>query len=102
MFKWYLLCIFYHNSFFVLFCFKGKKNKTTDLGIKKGKILMGSSIEVCPNHSVDIQSHLTSLVAQMVKRLPTMLETWVQSLGWEDLLEKEMSTHSSTLVWKIP
>ena len=39
----------------------------------------------------------TSLVAQMVKRLPTMRETWVQSLGWEDLLEKEMATHSSIL-----
>ena len=38
----------------------------------------------------------------MVKRLPTMRETWVRSLGWEDLLEKEMATHSSTGAWKIP
>jgi len=38
----------------------------------------------------------------MVKRLPTMLETWVQSLGQEDLLEKEMATRSSVLAWKIP
>ena len=38
----------------------------------------------------------------MVKRLPTMRETWVQSLGQGDLLEKEMATHSSILVWKIP
>ena len=44
----------------------------------------------------------TSLVAQTVKRLPTMPETRVQSLGWEDLLEKEMATHSSILAWKIP
>ena len=44
----------------------------------------------------------TSLVAQTVKRLPIMQETWVQSLGWEDLLEKEMATHSSILAWKIP
>ena len=44
----------------------------------------------------------TSLVAQMVKYLPAMQETWVQSLGWEDPLEKEMATHSSTLAWKIP
>ena len=42
-----------------------------------------------------------SLVAQTVKRLPTMRETWVQSLGWENLLEKEMATHSSILAWKI-
>ena len=40
-----------------------------------------------------------SLVAQMVKRLPTMQETWVQSLGREDLLEKEMATHFSILAW---
>ena len=38
----------------------------------------------------------------MVKRLPIMQETWVQSLGGEDLLEKEMATHSSILAWKIP
>ena len=38
----------------------------------------------------------------MVKYLPTMQETWVRSLGWEDPLEKEMTTHSSTLAWKIP
>ena len=38
----------------------------------------------------------------MVKRLPTMQETWVQSLGQEDLLEKEMATDSSVLAWEIP
>ena len=43
-----------------------------------------------------------SLVAQMVKRLPTMWETQVQSLGHKGLLEKEMATHSSILAWKIP
>ena len=45
---------------------------------------------------------VTSLVAQIVERLPIMWETWVQSLGWEDPLEKAMATHSSTLAWKIP
>ena len=44
---------------------------------------------------------MTSPVAQMVKHLPTMQETWVQSLGREDLLEKEMASLSSTLAWKI-
>ena len=38
----------------------------------------------------------------MVMRLPAMCETWVRSLDWEDLLEKEMATHSSTFAWKIP
>ena len=44
----------------------------------------------------------TSLVAQMVKRLSTMRETRVRSLGWEGPLEKEMAIHSSTIAWKIP
>ena len=44
----------------------------------------------------------TSLVAQIVKRLSAMQETRVQALGWEDPLEKEMATHSSTIAWKIP
>ena len=44
---------------------------------------------------------VASLVAQMVKNLLTMWETQVQSLGWEDSLEKEMTTHSSILAWRI-
>ena len=43
-----------------------------------------------------------SLVAQMVKKLPAMWETWVQSLGWEDRLEEGMATHSRILAWRIP
>ena len=43
-----------------------------------------------------------SLVAQRLKHLPAMQETWVQSLGREDPLEKEMATHSSVLAWRIP
>ena len=43
-----------------------------------------------------------TLVAQRLKRLPVMQETWVQSLGQEDPMEKEMANHSSTLAWKIP
>ena len=46
--------------------------------------------------------NLLHMVAQWVKRLPTMWETRVRSLGREDPLEKEMATHSSTLAWKIP
>ena len=42
------------------------------------------------------------LVAQIVKNLPVMQETWVRSLGREDSLEKEMATHSSILIWRIP
>ena len=41
-------------------------------------------------------------MAQMVKNLPAMQETWVQSLGWEDPLKEGMATHSSILAWRIP
>ena len=55
-----------------------------------------------PSASHILEPLLTSLVAQTVKCLPTMGETWVQYLGQEDPLEKEMATHFSTLAWKIP
>ena len=48
------------------------------------------------------QSLRASLVAQMVKNLPATQETWVRSLGQEDPLKKEMTTHSSILAWRIP
>ena len=54
----------------------------------------------CPALQAD--SLLTSLVAETVKHLPAMQETRIPSLGWEDALEKEMATHSSTVAWKIP
>ena len=41
-------------------------------------------------------------MAQKVKNLPAMWETWVQSLGWEDPLEEDIATHSSVLAWRIP
>ena len=49
-----------------------------------------------------LQYSQASLVAQLVKNLPAMWETWVRSLGWEDPLEKGTTTHSSILVWRIP
>ena len=49
-----------------------------------------------------LQYSWASLVAQMVKNLPAMLETWVQSLGWKDPLEKGKATHFSILAWRIP
>ena len=51
---------------------------------------------------VDILDRGASLVAQRLKRLPGMQETWVQSLSREDPLEKEVAPHSSALAWKIP
>ena len=46
--------------------------------------------------------HWAFLLAQTVKNLPAMRETWVQSLGWEDPLEEGTATHSSILAWRIP
>ena len=56
-----------------------------------------------PQYTSAVPSCLwASLVAQSVKNLPVVQETWVQSLGWEDALEKGMATHSSILAWRIP
>ena len=49
-----------------------------------------------------LQCSWASLVAQLVKNLPAMQETWVQSLSWEDPLEKGKATHSSILAWRMP
>ena len=49
-----------------------------------------------------LQYSWASFAAQLVKNLPAMWETWLQSLGWEDPLEKGKATHSSILAWKIP
>ena len=50
----------------------------------------------------DVEKNGASLVAQRLKRLPAVWETWVRSLSWEDPLEKEMATYSSMLAWRIP
>ena len=49
-----------------------------------------------------LQYSWASLVAQLLKSLPAMWETWVRSLGWENALEKGKATHSSILAWRIP
>ena len=64
-----------------------KGHQLDDLNIKKGNVY---------------QFWRASLIAQLVKNLLAMQETWVQFLGWEDPLEKEMAIHSSILAWKIP
>ena len=62
------------------------------------------SVTIPPFSFPGVQPHhpLTSLVAQTLKNLPAIQETRVQSLGWEDPLEKEIATHSSILGWRIP
>ena len=82
-------------------------NKVSALDRTLGEVARILEKEVCNSslasgHNLYVSFLLTSLVSQVVKRLPTMWETRVQSLGQEDLLEKEMATHSSILAWKIP
>ena len=60
-----------------------------------------SPISSLGSSAVDILTR-ACLVAQAVKNLPAMQETWVRSLGWQDSLEKGMATHSSILAWRIP
>ena len=67
-----------------------------------GRRFRGEWIHVCVRLSPFALHLEISPVAQMVKHLPIMQETWVWSLGWEDPLEKEMATHSITLAWKVP
>ena len=64
--------------------------------------MAATSVDKPQAYSLSLYCPGTSPVAQMVKHLPTTWETWVRSLGWEDLLEKEVATHSSILAWKIP
>ena len=79
------------------------KLKSSDKQKGKAKIILWYGIS--QRYQYELMFSLisgVSLVAQRLKRLPGMQETQVRSLGWEDPLEKEMATHSSTLAWRIP
>ena len=65
-------------------------------------MILGSGRPTEEGTGYPLQYSWASLVAQLVKNLPTMWETWVQLLGWEDPLEKGKATHSSILAWRIP
>ena len=65
-------------------------------------LIPGSGRSAGEGKDYPLQYSWASLVAQLVKNLPAMWETWVQSLGWEDSLEKGKATHSSILAWRIP
>ena len=65
-------------------------------------MISGSGISAGEGIGYPLQYSWASLVAQLVKNLLAVQETWVQSLGWEDPLGKGMVTHSSILAWRIP
>ena len=72
------------------------------LTISNKKQFLLSGIQGKPHRYFNFILLLASLVAQLVKNPPAMQETWVLSLGWEDLLEKGKAAHSSILAWRIP
>ena len=65
-------------------------------------MIPGSGRSVGEGIGYPLQYSWASLMAQLVKNLPAMRETWVRTLGWEDPLEKGKATHSSILAWRIP
>ena len=79
-----------------------KSNSNGPMGLRPG--VLGDQAGGRPGDLVEraLGGLRASVVAQMVKNLPTMQETWVRSLGWEDPVEKETATHSSILAWRIP
>jgi len=74
--------------------------------ITQYSVLLRPGIGICHTRSLSrnllIINHRASLVAQLVKNPPAVRETWVQSLSWEDPLEKGKATHFSILAWRIP
>ena len=85
------------SRFVIAFLPKNNQRLQSPSAVKKIKSVTASTFSPYICHEVG-----ASLVAQMVKNLPAMLEIQVQSLGWEDPLEKKMATHSSILAWRIP
>ena len=85
--------------------FKHQKSNTQVSKREQNKTLAKNKKKTCypsPGFPEHVISKQLEKVAQTVKHLPTKWETQIRSLGWEDLLKKEMATHSSILAWKIP
>ena len=97
-----ILCVCVCVVFF--FLTKGCKRSSKESDCKAGdpSSIPGSRRSTGERMGYPLQHSWASLVGQLVKNPPAMWETWVQSLGWEDPLEKGKATHSSVLAWTIP
>ena len=80
----------------------GSAGKDSACNARDPRLLPGSERSAGEGIDYPLQYSWASLVAQLVKNLPAMQGTWVQSLGWEDPLEKGTATYSSILAWRIP
>ena len=106
----HLRLYFFFLILFILWCAKIYTLGYSDSSVGKESTcnagdpssIPGSGRSLGEGAGYPLQYSWASLVAQLVKHLPAMRETWVQSLGWEDPLEKGKATHSSILAWRIP
>ena len=80
----------------------GSDSKESACNVRDQGLIAGSRRSPGEGNGYPLQYSWASLVVQLVKNMHMMGETWVQSLGWEDLLEKGKATHSSILAWRIP
>ena len=80
----------------------GSVGKESACNAEDPGLIPGSERSTREGIGYPLQYSWASLVAQLVKNLPAMRETWVQSLGWEDPLEKGRATHSNIMAWRIP
>ena len=102
------VCSSYIFIFILYFQYKGHLNRNSSVGKESAchagdpGSIPGSGRPTGEGIGYLLQYSWASLVAQLVKNLPVIREIWVQSLGWEDPLEKGKATHFSTLAWRIP
>ena len=87
---------------FVIRCPSGSDSKASACNDGDPGLILGSGRSAGEGICYPLQYSLAFLVAQLVKNLPAVQETWVQSLSLEGPLEKKTATHSSTLAWRIP
>ena len=80
----------------------GSDSKESACNVRDQGLIAGSRRSPGEGNGYPLQYPWASLMVQLVKNMHMMGETWVQSLGWEDPLEKEMATHFSTLAWRNP
>ena len=94
---------FYQSAYTTSLGFPGgSAGKESACNAGDPSLIPGSGRSAGEEIGYSLQYSWASLVAQVIKHLPAMRETWVQSLGWEDPQEKGKATHSSILAWRIP
>ena len=91
----------YFNKYYKIFL-DSSVGKESTCNAGDPSLTLGSGRSAREGIGYPLQYSWASLVAQLVKNLPAMQKTWVQSLSWEDPLEKGKATHSSVLAWRIP